>query len=144
MDQTLTLYPMTALAGWTLLVLLLIPYQRFKAAFRKEVVVDDFKLGESDNVPGVVSIPNRNYMNLLELPLLFYVACLMLYVTQGTNHLTLYLAWAYVGCRILHSLVHLTYNNVVHRLLIFATSNVVLVIIWVRSYLSLDGSGMNL
>ena len=144
MDQTSILFPVTVLAGWTMLVLLLIPYQRFKAAFRKEVVIDDFKLGESNNVPGVVSIPNRNYMNLLELPLLFYVACLMLYVTGGTMPITLSLAWAYVGCRILHSLVHLTYNNVIHRLVIFATSNVILVIIWVRLYLSLDGSGTTL
>ncbi len=32
-----------------------------------------------------VSIPNRNYMNLLELPMLFYVVCLVLYVTAGAS-----------------------------------------------------------
>jgi hypothetical protein len=45
--------------------------------------VEDFKFGESARVPGNVSVPNRNLMNLLELPVLFYVACLTLYVTKS-------------------------------------------------------------
>jgi hypothetical protein len=36
-------------------------------------------------VPPAVSIPNRNYMNLLELPMLFYVVCIVLYVTAGAS-----------------------------------------------------------
>ena len=34
----------------------------------------DFRLGESANVPENIKLVNRNYMNLLELPVLFYVA----------------------------------------------------------------------
>ena len=34
---------------------------------------------------GTVSIPNRNYMNLLELPMLFYVVGIVLYVTGGAS-----------------------------------------------------------
>ena len=41
------------------------------------------------------------------------------------------LAWAYVACRALHSLIHLTYNNVLHRLAAFAAGNVVLLVIWI-------------
>jgi len=41
------------------------------------------------------------------------------------------LAWIYVGLRLLHSLIHLTRNIVVYRLLVFALSNVVLVTIWI-------------
>jgi hypothetical protein len=46
------------------------------------------------------------------------------------------LAWAYVACRALHSLIHLTYNNVLHRLAAFAASNVVLLVIWIRLVLA--------
>jgi len=137
MSKTAILFPMMALVGWTFLVHLLIPYQRFKAVFRKEVVADDFKLGESENVSGVVSIPNRNYMNLLEFPILFYVACLTLYVTEVTVQTTLILAWTYVGLRLLHSLIHLTYNNVLHRLTMFAASNIALGAIWLLLFLEL-------
>lgn len=132
MNQTNVLLPILALVGWTLTVLLLIPYQRFKAVFARQLTTHDFKLGESERVPAVVSIPNRNYMNLLEAPVLFYVVCLTLYVTQRADLWAVYLAWAYVGLRILHSLVHLTYNKVMHRLAFFAASNAVLAVMWVR------------
>lgn len=62
-------------------------------------------------------------MNLLELPVLFYVVGLMLYVTAGASSLVLALAWSYVALRILHSVIHLTYNKVVHRLAASAVSN---------------------
>jgi hypothetical protein len=82
-----------------------------------------------------VSIPNRNYMNLLELPMLFYVVCVLNYVTSPTvAAATLALAWSYVGLRALHSLIHLTYNNVMHRLAPFVASNVVLAALWVAFF----------
>jgi len=130
-------YPVAALVGLTFAVLLLIPYARFRAAFRGEVKAKDFRYGESVNVPGPVALPNRNLMNLLELPLLFYVVCIALYVTRTVDGTALGLAWTYVGLRAAHSAVHLTYNNVFHRLAVFAASNVVLLVIWVRFVLAL-------
>ena len=79
------LRPMCALAAWTFLVLLLIPFVRVRSVRRREISPNDFKFGESQAVPPTVSIPNRNYMNLLELPMLFYVVCLILYVTAGAT-----------------------------------------------------------
>jgi hypothetical protein len=131
------LFPMATLVALTFAVLLLIPYARFKAARGRLVTVDDFKFGESDRVPGHVSIPNRNLMNLLELPVLFYIACLTLYVTRTVDQTFLYLAWLYVALRAAHSLVHLTYNKVFHRLSVYAASNVVLLILWIRLFLAL-------
>lgn len=131
MQDPTILYPLFALAGWTLMVLLLIPFYRFRAGKRREIRTDDFKFGESATVPGYVSIPNRNYMNLLELPMLFYVVGLMLYVSDGGSSLAINLAWAYVILRILHSLIHLGYNNVMHRLTLFAISNFFLVALWI-------------
>jgi hypothetical protein len=137
-NQVYVLYPVIALAALTFVVLCLIPYQRFKAASKRLVVVEDFKHGESASVPGVVSIPNRNYMNLLEAPMLFYVACFGIFITQGVTRNAVALAWAYVALRAIHSIVHLTYNNVFHRLTCFALSNVVLVALWVQWVLFLS------
>ena len=131
------LLPMFALAAWTLLVLVLIPLVRARAARRREIVIDDFRYGESANVPAAVSIPNRNYMNLLELPMLFYVVCIVLYLTAGSSTTTIALAWAFVALRIGHSLIHLTYNRVVHRLAAFTASNVALVVLWMTAGLHL-------
>ncbi len=125
------LYPIFTLAWWTSCVLLLIPITRIRAGLRREIVADDFKYGESSAVPPHVSLPNRNYMNLLELPVLFYVAGILLLISPCPSPVATGLSWLYVGLRITHSLIHLTYNHVMHRLAAFAASNVVLVAIWV-------------
>lgn len=130
MQNPAILFPIFALAGWTALVLLLVPLYRIRAGRRREIVASDFKYGESAKVPPYVSIPNRNYMNLLELPVLFYVVCLMLYMSNGGSELAQALAWSFVVLRVVHSLIHLSYNNVMHRLAAFALSNAVLIALW--------------
>ena len=131
MSPVQILYPMAVLATLTLLVTLLVGITRFRAGGRRLITVDDLKFGESARVPGHVSIPNRNLMNLLELPVLFYVACLTLYVTRTVDQAALWIAWSYVALRMVHSAIHLTYNNVWHRLSVYAVSNAVLVTLWV-------------
>lgn len=128
------LAPMGALAALTFVVLTLIPFVRFRAAFAGRVVREDFQLGESPRVPADVALPNRNYMNLLELPVLFYVLCVVILVTGRIDGILLALAWTYVGLRALHSAIHIAYNNVFHRLTAFAASNLVLISMWIYFY----------
>jgi len=130
LDKASIVFPMTALAALTFAVLLLIPVRRFRAGAAGQVAYDDFRYGESARVPPEVAIPNRNMMNLLELPLLFYVACLTSYATDRVNGTVLVLAWAYVALRVAHSVIHVTYNRVRDRLIAFAASNVILVMLW--------------
>ena len=132
MPQTAIFLPVATLAIWTLLVLLLVPIRRFTAGAQKKVTHDDFRLGESANVPGDVTIANRAWMNLLEAPMLFYVASLIFFVTARVDDTVVMLAWAYTALRIVHTLIHVTYNKVIHRLIPFALSNIVLVILWIR------------
>lgn len=126
------LYPMIALVLWTFVVLLFVPRARFRAARARLVRASDFAYGESERVPEETRLPNRNYMNLLELPVLFYVACLTLYVAGKADAFALYVAWAFVVARIAHSVVHLTYNNVIHRMRVFALGVALLLALWVR------------
>jgi len=130
MSQEQIFTPMGALALLTFLVLTLIPIRRFRAGFAGKIVPDDFKFGESRNVPSDVSIPNRAYMNLLEMPLLFYVLCLMLFVSGRVDRTFLCLAWGYVALRIVHTLIQVTYNNVNHRLIPFTLSNFAVIAMW--------------
>ncbi len=122
--------PMGALALLTLTIALLVGVQRLKAALRGEVNFEDFRFGESARVPGQTRLPNRNYVNLLEAPVLFYVVCLSAYVTGRITPLVVALAWVYVAIRAAHSIVHLTYNNVLHRFLAYVASNIVLGALW--------------
>ncbi|MBQ0961844.1 MAPEG family protein [Ideonella sp. 4Y11] len=127
MRDTSFLLPMFALAGWTGLVLLYVAVCRVTAG----VSPREFTLGESPQVPQRAMLANRNYMNLLELPLLFYVVCLLAWQAPAVPVAALPLAWTYVGVRVLHSLIHLGYNNVLHRFIAFAVSNFVLLALWV-------------
>ena len=124
-------YPVLVLAGWTFIVLTVIPLVRVRSGFRREISADDFKFGESAAVPKYVTIPNRNYMNLLEFPLLLYVGCIVAYVATPVSSVMVTLAWTFVALRVVHSTIHLTYNRVAHRALVFGLSNAVLVALWV-------------
>lgn len=115
----------------TFCVLGLIPIRRIGATLRKEITPDDFLYGESARVSGYVSIPNRSMMNLLELPVLFYVVCIVSYMTDSVGSTILFLAWLYVSLRIAHTVIHLSYNKVLHRLIAFAASNVTLIAMWI-------------
>lgn len=55
----------------------------------------------------------------------------MYYVAGRVDQTALALAWTYVGLRAIHSVIHLSYNNVVHRLTAYALSNAVLAAFWI-------------
>lgn len=71
-----------------------------------------------------------NYMNLFELPVLFYVAILTIMLTNNSSHLIVALAWAFVAFRAAHSIIHCTYNKVMHRFVAFMLSFITLTALW--------------
>ena len=124
--------PMSVLALWTLIVLLLVGMGRIRALRTGRARMKDFRTGESANVPEDVALRNRAYVNLLELPVLFYAACLTLLVTSHSDPVTLALAWIFVAARIAHSCIQLIYNDVLHRFLAFAIGYFALAALWLR------------
>jgi hypothetical protein len=71
-----------------------------------------------------------NFANLFETPVLFYVACIGLFVTQTVSAPALALAWAYVLLRVAHSWVHCGGNHVMTRFKLFAASLLALLALW--------------
>ncbi len=124
MQSTAIFLPALLLMFWTLTVLLVVPIRRVKAVMQKRITPQDFSHGESARVPPDVALPNRIFMNLVEVPVLFYAMVFMAYLTGLVNDVTVGLAWAYVALRFVHSGIYFTYNHVGHRALVFGTSNV--------------------
>ena len=77
-----------------------------------------------------ISGPSDNFKNLFETPLLFYIAITVALVLFIQNPLLDSLAWAYVMLRVVHSLVHVSYNHVVHRFMAHFFSTLVLWAMW--------------
>lgn len=124
MQSTAIFLPAMLLMLWTLTVLLLVPIRRVRAVMQQRLTPQDFSHGESANVPPDVALPNRVFMNLLEVPVLFYGVVFMAYLSGQVNTVTVSMAWVYVALRLAHTAIYFSYNNVVHRALVFATSNV--------------------
>jgi len=69
-----------------------------------------------------------NYMHLMEQPTLFYAVCFSLqFLGQGEHPVNIGFAWGYVSIRVLHTLVHSTFNDVRIRFFLFLLSSVFLV-----------------
>ncbi len=85
-----------------------------------------------------------NLQNLLEIPVLFYALTAILLLLDLRSTPFAPLAMAYVGLRVLHSAIHLTYNRVMHRFTVYVISTLVLIVMWVnvlRQVLAAWGNG---
>jgi len=71
-----------------------------------------------------------NFRNLCEMPVLFYALCAVLASAQFVAPFFVVGAWVYVALRCVHSFIHLTYNRVSHRFIVYALSAVVLFVLW--------------
>lgn len=74
--------------------------------------------------------PAENFSNLFELPVLFYCACLTLYALKLVNTDYLVLAVGFVVLRVVHSLIHCSYNRVMHRFSAYLLSSLLLWAMW--------------
>jgi len=82
-----------------------------------------------------VMLINNNIRNQFELPVLFYVVCLVLWALEAVGVLALVAAWLFVASRIAHAWVHLTSNYIPNRRRFFTVGwwilvFMVLLVIW--------------
>jgi len=76
--------------------------------------------------PPYVTHPAENFINLFELPVLFYALVLYLYTTSSVDSFYLVAAWVFAGARYLHSFIHCTGNPVTLRFACYVISSVAL------------------
>ena len=86
-------------------------------------------------LPRPLRLITENYNHIFEQPTLFFATCAYIYMAGQTDALHVWLAWAYVGLRVLHTITQVTVNNVTLRVACFATSSAFLVAMIVREAL---------
>ena len=141
LNESQILLPVLVLVVWSLIMLM------WMAATRLPTIA---KLGlgpESGErtaelatmLPKEVQWKADNYNHLMEQPTIFYATAIILAIAGLGEGLNLYMAWLYVGSRIVHSLVHVTVNAVLVRFSIFLVGSVALLVMAVNGILQLTG-----
>ena len=129
MDQNVNalLGPVIALAAWTVIMLFIGAGRTLsagKGADLKGVPKGARARDLEGHIPVEATWGRQNYEHLVEQPTLFYAIVLALVAMGDAHALNLYLAWAYVGLRVIHSFVQLAGKS---RFLPFIASTLVLV-----------------
>lgn len=129
------LAPLVVLVLWTLLMWIWMYAVRIPAVRRAGIHPDpQLPRGEQmATLPARVRWKADNYNHLFEQPVLFYALVLALALLGDVSATSLYLAWTYVGLRVLHSLWQALHNRIEVRLLIFTLSSLVLTVLAVRA-----------
>lgn len=124
--------PIVALVALTVIVAVLMGFYRNVAVIRGAVPARYFRGFTADPPAEWVERPARAYMNLLELPVLFYIVCLLMLTTGKFNSVQVSLAWVFVAARCAHAFIHIAFNYVPLRFAAFVAGVVTLAVIWTR------------
>ena len=119
------LAPVVALVAWSLVMLVWTAVAR-RSAFAKlgirwgTIPPGSRGVNLDGRAPEEAQWPSHNYNHLMEQPTIFYAIALSLAMMGFGGGINLWLAWGYVGFRIVHSLVQATVNIVAIRFPLFA------------------------
>jgi hypothetical protein len=123
------LLPVFVQVGLTFLLLFWMAYLRVPAVNRGEVKARDISLREP-NWPRRTLQVQYAFQNELELPVLFYVLTILVWITRFADLLFVVLAWVFVVLRLLRAYAHVTDNNLRLRGSFFGGSAIVLFAMW--------------
>lgn len=139
METNAILGPVATLALWSMVIWLWMYVTRIPAMKRAEIdaktMVGGTGKGLDDLLPAEVQWKAHNYNHLMEQPTVFYAVALALAIGGMGGGLNAQLAWAYVGLRILHSLIQVTVNRVMWRFGVFALASLALLALCVHAFM---------
>ncbi len=126
------IYPVFSLVILTFIMAFATGISRFISVRRKDINPKYYIFMSGDTPPDYVQKLSRNFANLLETPILFYLLAVLIIALQIDSALMVKLAWLYVFFRLVHSVIHISYNHVLHRFTAFLLSMLTLLAMWVQ------------
>jgi hypothetical protein len=143
MAYTPILAPVVALVAWSLIMMTWMYALRFPAMRRKGISLKGRVGSKPGALDGVVEDhvqwKAHNYNHLMEQPTLFYAVALSLALMGLGGGWNLWLAWAYVGFRVAHSLVQAITNVVRWRFFLFLPGSLCLAVLTLHAAMALLG-----
>lgn len=104
---------------------------RVRSVKNGSVKIKYYRTMGGQEVPEKLTTSTRCFNNMFEVPVLFYVVATLFVSLKIESEVALILAWSFVTFRALQALVHLTYNNVLHRMLTFWGAVVSVLAMWI-------------
>jgi hypothetical protein len=143
MERPEILLPVAVLVAWSILMMFWMVIARFGAMRARGISLRGVVGGRPGMLDGViderVQWKAHNYIHLMEQPTLFYAIALTLALSGQGDGVNALIAWAYVGLRIVHSLIQATVNIVVYRFIAFMLASLALVALTVHALVALIG-----
>lgn len=127
------LYPVFALVLLTFLFVVWMARERMGALKRGEIARPD--PGIRPDWPGRAGKVSNAYLNLVELPVLFYAVVAFAMIAKGDDTMMVLLAWLFVAFRYAQAFIHATYNKILHRFLAFLGGILVLAAMWIKLFM---------
>ena len=131
MSYSPILAPVVALVAWTLVIFIWMLIARLAAFRRMGITLSNIPRGSRGaNLDGrgedEAQWKSHNYNHLMEQPTIFYTIAITLALMDFGDGINLWLAWAYVALRVLHSLIQCTVNIVALRSPVFLLASLCL------------------
>jgi hypothetical protein len=138
--------PVIALVLWSFVMWAWLYATRIPAIVKNKIELGPTATKSEMNaqLPASVRWKADNYNHLMEQPTLFYAVALTLAVLGTGDEINVVLAWAYVGIRVVHSLVQALVNIVMLRFAIFMLGSLVLLALSVRAAVVIFAGGVPL
>ena len=114
MDKILIIYPILAVVLMNFIVMFHMRYMISKAIKNRDVEYKYFKAYES-SAPEYLLTSRHHYKNFFEIPILFYLLCLVLYMIDDVSAIDLCIAWLFAVFKGIHSYIRITSNYVPYR-----------------------------
>ncbi len=137
------LKPVVVLVAWTLVMCIWMMAVRMPALKKAGIDMSKARGGRPGILDGMVpdqaQWPAHNYIHLMEQPTIFYAVALVIAFTGTGDGFNAWLGWAYVGIRIVHSIVQATYNKIAVRFSLFVLSSLVLAALTLHAAMAVFG-----
>jgi len=135
------LLPVLALVCWTLIMWLWMYATRIPAMQKAGIDPDSARHPGTYGgaLPSYVRSIADNYNHLHEQPTLFYALMFFAALTGGADQTALYIAWAYVGLRVVHSLVQVLTGKVIARFSMFVLASIPIFALTIKEVLRIFG-----
>ena len=125
--------PLTLMAFLNLFLIFRLIFMATSYTRNKDIRLSQFRIYEGE-FPDRLRSARQQYQNMFEIPIIFYLLCLLNIYFNNYNQFDIVLAWGFVIFRMIHFFIRLQNQkniNIIPRTFIFIISLIFLTIGWV-------------